>query len=152
MIKVISRHQAAHFMGLDPYVLISITDPDSPDAALTNDPKRLVVLRQKFSDVGENIESHRIAWPGSPLIRFNEAHTKEIVDFVTNHKDLDIVVHCEAGISRSPAVAAAICNYINGPRSDAAYFKNYIPNSFIYNKLIVAFNNKQEQMKIAHSC
>jgi predicted protein tyrosine phosphatase len=152
MIKVVSRHQAAHFLGLDPYVLISITDPGSPDAAITVDPKRAGILRLKFSDVGEDVQLHRAAWPNSAIERFTDAQALEIANFVIDHPDKDMVVHCEAGISRSPAVAAAICARINGPRSDAAYFKNYIPNSFVYKKLVETFNNLQEQMKLTHSC
>lgn len=64
---------------------------------------------------------------------FNEKRANLIIDFVEEVKDdIDmLVVHCEAGLSRSPAIAAAISKVIFG--DDAAFFKvPYVPNMYVY--------------------
>lgn len=56
-----------------------------------------------------------------PGASFNEEHARQIIDVVTSHPDMDIYVHCMAGLSRSQAVAhfiarhfadASVLNYI----------------------------------------
>ena len=56
-----------------------------------------------------------------PGVSFNEEHARQIIDVVTSHPDVDIYVHCMAGLSRSQAVAhfiarhfadASVLNYI----------------------------------------
>jgi predicted protein tyrosine phosphatase len=41
-----------------------------------------------------------------------------------------IVVHCEQGMSRSPAVAAAICRAFGGDPED--FFREYQPNQYVF--------------------
>lgn len=56
-----------------------------------------------------------------PGASFNEEHAKQIIDVVTSHPDMDIYVHCFAGMSRSQAVAHFIARHF----SDASVL-NYI--------------------------
>ena len=46
-----------------------------------------------------------------PGISFNEEHARQIIDVVTSHPDVDIYVHCMAGMSRSQAVAHFIARH-----------------------------------------
>ena len=46
-----------------------------------------------------------------PGASFNEEHAKQIIDVVTSHPDMDIYVHCFAGMSRSQAVAHFIARH-----------------------------------------
>lgn len=46
-----------------------------------------------------------------PGVSFNEEHARQIIDVVTSHPDVDIYVHCMAGISRSQAVAHFIARH-----------------------------------------
>ncbi len=47
-----------------------------------------------------------------------------------------MVVHCEGGISRSAAAAAAISRYFNGV--DSFFFEHYVPNRLVYRRVLEA--------------
>lgn len=50
---------------------------------------------------------------------FTDVHKKEIFDFVDKNIDAEeLIIHCHAGLSRSPAVAISILNYL-GRREEA---------------------------------
>lgn len=46
-----------------------------------------------------------------PGVAFTKEHAEQIIDVVTSHPDVDIYVHCMAGISRSQAVAHFIARH-----------------------------------------
>ena len=78
------------------------------------------VLRLEFDDIDTEEE---------PYILFNEAHANRIIEFVTEvrdgHEIEGILVHCQAGISRSAAVAKWIAERYQLP----------FPNKYsLYNK------------------
>lgn len=62
------------------------------------------VLPVVFDDLREYMKGH---------ILFNEDHARKIRDFVEKHmgKFEEVMVHCDAGASRSPAVASALGNH-----------------------------------------
>ena len=66
----------------------------------------------------------------------NKDHAKSIWQFVKQWQEKveTIVVHCEQGMSRSPAVAAAICKTLGG--DDSWLFREYMPNPFVYDVLV----------------
>jgi hypothetical protein len=69
-----------------------------------------------------------------------QQHANTIVSFIKslNGKIDELIVHCEAGVSRSAAVAAAISFSING--DDAEFFKfPYYPNRLCYRLVLEAF-------------
>jgi predicted protein tyrosine phosphatase len=80
--------------------MISITDPGTPKARLQSGWKPL--LRLRFHDISR-------PWPGYVIM--DEKHGNALLRWLSKHEDnlLSIVVHCEAGISRSTAVAKFIC-------------------------------------------
>jgi predicted protein tyrosine phosphatase len=57
---------------------------------------------------------------------------RQIWDFVEKHTDEvgAMVVHCEQGISRSPAVAAALCKGRGG--NDRKFWREYEPNEYVF--------------------
>ena len=61
---------------------------------------------------------------------------KEVWAIVDKYKkDVDlIVINCEAGVSRSAGVGAAISKVLNGDDKD--FFRYFCPNIFIYRKVI----------------
>ena len=67
---------------------------------------------------------------------FDDSHADKILEFVSTYAlDIDlIVVHCEAGISRSAGCAAALSLIYN--KEDQYYFDNYLPNMLVYRKII----------------
>lgn len=90
-----------------PYAVISIRGAsDKSDVELKDSIRRRGVLPLKFDDVEAD--------KGRGI--FRDKHIQWITDFVNEHKDkVDLfIVHCEAGISRSSAVAAALSLWLNG--------------------------------------
>ena len=76
-------------------------------------------------DCREQNEYDHVRIEGSKLLPMNETPTR--LSELEPHREGRIVVHCHQGMSRSPAVAAAISEALEG---DAAFwFERRIPNS-----------------------
>lgn len=88
------------------------------------------MLRLHFPDA----ETASEQFPEAAL--FAPRHARAIWDFVLGHREVDrIVVHCDAGVSRSPAVAAALARVLEG--DDAEYFAGrYRPNMRVYRMIL----------------
>jgi len=57
-----------------------------------------------------------------PLIVFSEEMAEQIIQFVQDHQDVEtILVHCDAGVSRSRAVGAYLDWICNSKRDQASY-------------------------------
>ena len=70
---------------------------------------------------------------------FSEAHAEQILDFVlANAGRIDwLLVHCEVGASRSPAVAAAVTRiFLAGDYY--RFFTRHSPNILVYGRLLAA--------------
>jgi predicted protein tyrosine phosphatase len=118
-----------------PYVVISICDPGKRAARLKRPPHCLGVLQLRFHDAEP---TSAMSLP--PEIRLmTEKQADQIAKFVTEHKDDigTILVHCEQGMSRSPAVAAAICAGLGDDNTEI--LNTYQPNQFVYDMAREAF-------------
>ncbi len=118
---------------LPSHIIISITNPDRPQANIPADPACLGILRLSFWDVC-NTED-----PELSKIMFNAEHAQQISAFVhanlTKTPDLPLIIcQCEAGRSRSAGVAAALSKLLTG--EDEEYFKRYNPNSLVYSTIM----------------
>lgn len=102
---VLSRRRAEAYEPRRAEICISITNPQDPPFILS--PLFKAVLRVAFSDVEDEV--------ASPVQRrFTGEHAREILTFLAKWPDVDqIVIHCMAGMGRSPAVALAITE-LNG--------------------------------------
>jgi Phosphotransferase enzyme family len=123
---VLSRYWAALRSPEEPYIVISITTPKLPEATLAESVHRQGVLRLQFDDTGDY---------GQPLREatlFSKVHAIAILSFIEAHRGIvsHVVVHCEAGASRSPAVAAVICRLWGG--DDHRFFTDFSPNRYVY--------------------
>jgi predicted protein tyrosine phosphatase len=109
------------------HILISITGTDEKEVKLPINENRMATLHLKFDDISS---------PKAGLVLFTETQAGKILDVVDIwENDIDeVIVHCNAGISRSPAVAAALSKIWN--EDDDMYFRKYIPNVFVYNKIL----------------
>lgn len=86
------------------------------------------------------------ALPG--LILFNSDHAHDILDFVNYHwPQINLLmVHCEHGLSRSPAVAAAIGRLKTG--KTRRFFRDpYIPNGYVYRQILEAAAGRADDQK-----
>jgi predicted protein tyrosine phosphatase len=105
---ILRRAAAAAYDPTGVEVCISISNPEAPDLVLS--PKFRDVLRLRFDDVDQ-----RDVGSGY-FVDFNETHAREILAFVNRWRTVDrIVVHCLAGLSRSPAVAIGVCEVFGWP-------------------------------------
>jgi hypothetical protein len=129
-----------------PFIIISIVsnDFDNPIFWPTDYLKSTCYL--KFYDIGPtHIKEGDIY---QPLYKglFNPIIANKIIDFVELHKDEVelIAVHCEAGISRSAAVAAVISKMLNGDDSDIFNNRLYLPNMFVYSMLLEIWHYRKQ--------
>jgi predicted protein tyrosine phosphatase len=98
---VLSREEAERYEPRGREICISIADPDAEPAELSS--RFAAVLRLNFTDIMEQGE------PSDVL--FSEDHALAIREFFDAWPDAKrIVVHCHAGMSRSPGVALGLCD------------------------------------------
>jgi predicted protein tyrosine phosphatase len=98
---VLSREDVQQYEPSAREICISISDPGAVPAGVS--PSFAAVLRLQFDDVIEHTD------PADIL--FAEEHAREIIAFIDQWPDVDrVILHCNMGISRSPAVALGICD------------------------------------------
>lgn len=98
---VLSREDAERYEPHGREICISISDPDAPPARVSS--RFAAVLRLNFDDVIERGEDSDIL--------FAEEHAREIRDFLDSWPSAErVMVHCNAGVSRSPGVALGLCD------------------------------------------
>lgn len=119
-----------------PHLIISITSSPDDQARLPASPQCRGVLRLVFPDLDAPS-------PGMPSPLFGVEHARAIWDFVERRPDdvERIVLHCDAGVSRSPAVAAAIAKCLTG--DDAELFRRYRPNMRVYRTLLEVWHDRR---------
>jgi predicted protein tyrosine phosphatase len=103
---ILSRESAECHEPRGLEVCISISDPAASPALLS--PGFAAVLRLEFNDI-QVLEN-----PADVL--FGADHASAIVEFVRRWSHADrLVVHCNAGVSRSPGVALGLCDRSGWP-------------------------------------
>jgi predicted protein tyrosine phosphatase len=149
---VMSEDVAKVTSASEPHLSIVITSPGDDQIVLPSNTFRVETLRLFFHDITEErilakftpeeikdltadfLRRHKV-----PLRYFSGEDAKQIVDLLERNPEIKIVlVNCQAGISRSSAVAAAICMAKNG--NDDYFFKSplYDPNKQVYLTLLGA--------------
>ena len=114
------------------YILISIRDPERQKVRVPKQSGLRDVLYLAFHDVDP---------AGDTALReditlMTDEDARRIWSFVKKweKKIGTVVVHCEQGMSRSPAVAAALCKRLGG--DDSRFFKQYKPNQYVYRLML----------------
>jgi predicted protein tyrosine phosphatase len=98
---VLSREDAERYEPREQEICISIADPGAEAAHISD--RFAAVLKLHFDDVIERGE------PSDVL--FCADHARAIKEFFHEWPDATrIVVHCNAGVSRSPGVALGLCD------------------------------------------
>lgn len=117
------------------YVVISIRNSGEPLAKVKKQAGLRGVLYLAFSGV-EPVAGRRL--PREIKI-FTPAQADKICAFVHRHKDDvgAILVHCELGKSRSPAVAAAISDALG--LDSKRFWQNHTPSKYVYSTVSDAF-------------
>ena len=127
-VMVLDRMQATTYCrSTNPFetVMISISTPgidywDEPFISPEN--KIRGILRLCFDDVDTPDR-------GQCMV---EKDAQLVAEFLRMHPEKDVIVHCDAGMSRSAGVAAAILKWATG--NDRSIFKDhwYHPNMLCY--------------------
>jgi predicted protein tyrosine phosphatase len=114
------------------HIIISITSRREDVAVLRANDHCLGILRLTFLDAEESSEPML----GAELFSLDQA--KEIWTFVERHQEdvQRILVHCDMGISRSSAVAAALALTLNGNGDEFLLGDQYVPNTLVYRLLL----------------
>lgn len=126
-IIVLSEFQIKHVNPTTPYIVISISSPNSTKVSIPSNTYLKNVLYLSFYDLDKPVQQYQL---------FTQDYAQQIVKFVKEYiNEIDLIIcQCEAGISRSAGVAAALAKWLNG--NDDIYFKKYIPNNLVYRLLL----------------
>jgi len=114
----ISRQAAESLHNGTDTLIVSITDPDRELARIRTTDNRNF-LRLQFHDVVQAIPS------ANPEYRpMTPAHASTLMNWLNRWHNtpehLSLIVHCEAGVSRSAAVCRFVCErYLRIPATDA---------------------------------
>lgn len=129
---VMSR-KAAHeysFQNIPKTIIISIASIDEEKNTFAKNPNIIDILYLFFDDVEKNEPNH---------ITITDARL--IIDFINKYKnsDVELVVHCGAGVSRSAGVCAAIMKIVND--NDFPIFDNprFCPNMTCYRTVLETY-------------
>lgn len=135
---ILSEREIKKYQSNEKHVVISITSPEAKFVKLPDNPNRLGILMLKFPDLDREIERYKYN-----NLLFNKYNAQAILNFFNLHiGQIELViVQCEAGISRSPAVAAALSKAIG--QDDSYFFKHYIPNRLVYRTILKEANSGQ---------
>lgn len=131
-ITVMCEHAAKEYarIATEKTVLISIVEKNSPPIEFHENNNIVDIFRLFLNDLCVDIMDPKI--PNKVLY---EAPVQEdfsgLKEFIDKYKDINIVVHCAAGVSRSAGVAMAIGEYL-GVETGIANSSNYDPNSVCY--------------------
>ena len=117
-----------------PHIVISISGPGERRPKIPTSHLCQGILHLKFSDAKptDNVEA-------PPEIRLmTRKQARSIWRFVNTYlSNIDtIMTHCHAGISRSPAVAAAICRGLGD--DDSRFWREFQPNEYVYELVLEA--------------
>ena len=132
---VVSRQEIeAGIIVQSAYVVISITDPGSHPAKIKKSAGLREALRLQFHDAIPLKGYFKLP---PEVVLMTEDHARSIWDFIDQWKGAveTIVVHCEQGMSRSPAIAAAICQSVR--RGQQAVLSRVLcTNRYVYDLLL----------------
>lgn len=138
-VEVLNKTQAEEFALQKhdkQYIIISIASRKNNKAFIKHNEYNNIkdILFISFNDTDSSI----VAYGG---ITVNEATkiVKFINKYIHTEADINLIVHCEAGQSRSAGVAAAIMKYLYNNDTDIFNNRYYKPNMLCYRKVLNAF-------------
>ncbi len=122
--EVRSAYNAALFRCDRPWAAISITTEG--DFPVLSGGNRQGLLQLAFADTADSDRPDA----------FTTVLATELLDFVAEVWDRVevLLIHCEAGLSRSPGVAASLSQIYYG--DDGRWFEYDFPNALVYHLLV----------------
>jgi predicted protein tyrosine phosphatase len=130
--EVRSARNAEFFQSERLWAAISITS--GREHPVLSEANRVGLLRLVFDDITQPDTSRS----------FTPALAGEILDFVARVWDKVevLLIHCDVGLSRSLAVAAALSRIYYG--DDGSWFELDFPNRLVYEVLVATHSQRQE--------
>lgn len=130
-------------------IIISISDPymvykSEPHRGKNNGV--MGILRLSFADADKVSEPDVYGHVTGESDMMSDDDAQKIVEFLKKYPDTDIIVHCDAGISRSSGVAAAIMKWATGDDSQIFKSYRYRPNTWCYRKTLDALTMQEGQI------
>lgn len=129
--KILNRNKAKRFSydrSIEPCIIISITDVESyPINFCKSNQKVIAILPMKFDDVDFGEVNCITPEDGRTIIQF----VNRYIDKVSL-----VVVNCEAGISRSAGICAALMKIINDSDMEVFDSLKYSPNMSCYRTVL----------------
>lgn len=132
-VTVYSRNAASKLPPDSEKVLISISSPtkeydyDVPSKGWKH------FLPIEFDDFAN--EEHFIEWDNPKSVLFNRELGKKIIDTIKEYKPAEMIVHCDAGISRSVAIGAFIRDFFSYELVLTEWSDDRSKNQLVYNIL-----------------
>jgi predicted protein tyrosine phosphatase len=119
-----------------PHIIVSIRTPEDPKpVVLPINEHTLKIVPLQFHDLNDAAMIHVEIKEQYEAECFQPKHARQILAAVKAYPEAKaLVVHCDAGLSRSPAVAAALSKILVG--DDTYFFKRYLPNSRVYRTIL----------------
>lgn len=164
-IFVLNRAAATTLIPQFPHAMISISTPDMGGNAKMSATDRLMRGQgpANLPETENRKKLHRVSFHDADLDRdatkrktslfktyFTFDMARRIWEFVDTIPSAgeDLIVHCDGGLSRSPAIAAAIGKTLGG--DDEYIFDRYNPNRFVYGMMMRTAGNRQAQLPIEY--
>lgn len=136
-IKIFSEESIKKYKTDKLYSIISIVSPEYNSLYLDCGKDFVCQLNLKFHDIDNaTIENFDTWCKERKLVPFTTLDAQSILLFVSqvaNYTD-ELLIHCEAGRSRSIGVGAALAKIYNN--DDSYYFKHYTPNMLVYRTIL----------------
>lgn len=120
--------------------IVSISDPNmvyTSEPYITRGNGVSAILSLSFCDAdepGKDVYGHET--DGRDLM--SDEAAMRVARFVKEHTNERLIIHCDAGISRSAGVAAAISKHCIGYDDEYFYSCRYRPNMWCYRKTLTA--------------
>ena len=141
-LHILTRRMVAYKTLARPYAVISITTPGDEEATIAPSDNCRAVLRLSFYDI-------RAAECNAEWQTVLPEHARRIWAFVGEHWGHieELIIHCDAGQSRSPAVAAALDKVLHG--DDSRWWKGFRFNYLVYETLLNEVGKESETIGFA---
>jgi len=103
----LSRQEAEQYTPAMDGICISITDPGAPDARLSDRWRAIWVSFHDIDALPPDLTGN------PPPVSIDQQSADAIADFILRHWPVPLILaHCEAGISRSAGVVAAVNDWM----------------------------------------
>ena len=154
----VSRQDIERFEPPEPCLIISVVDPLYPEAAIEPNQRVVGIHRvNPFHDI-DNLPDGEVSVGIAPghtrpkpeqYVLFDRERAKKIAEFVYSSPKVRLIVaHCEAGISRSAGIAAALQDHFYMDQHPGA-FQTGIPNKLVYRLLFEELYRYREALIFA---